>query len=444
MPATGWLPNPDPFPSAPPDRWPDAPPPGAPPPAGPSRARAVVGVLAVLAVLAAAVAGAIVIGDDGDDEVSAPSTTEPLVEPSEPLLPPGSTTPEEAPTVEEVLDDLIAFVEQERGRPFRSRPLVEVVPDDQFEADLQEQLDGDRPEIEADETLYRALGIIDPDAVLFDVFQDLLDASALGFYDSETEELLVRGAAATPFVRQVIVHELTHALDDQYFELDRPDLEDAPDDVDLAFTALVEGSARVVETRYTESLTPDEQVEALDEALQFGLDPSLLSLPLGLIAVVQVPYVFGEPFVQGLVDDGGPGAVDAAYGEPPATTEQVIDPARYADGQPGVEVTPPPADGEVVDEGTLGAAGLAAVLDEVGAITGSVDEAVDGWGGDAFVAWRDADDRSCIRMRVAGDTAADEAELQSAFEDWAGRGDDTIVSTVPADGRSLVEVTSCR
>ena len=48
----------------------------------------------------------------------------------------------------------------------------------------------------------------------------------------------------TAAVRAVLVHELLHALEDQHFGLDRPDL---GDEAFLGFQALAEGSAVRVE-----------------------------------------------------------------------------------------------------------------------------------------------------------------------------------------------------
>jgi len=44
----------------------------------------------------------------------------------------------------------------------------------------------------------------------------------VGFYDDHKKSLYVRGVDPTPFAKEVIVHELTHALDDQHFGLDHP------------------------------------------------------------------------------------------------------------------------------------------------------------------------------------------------------------------------------
>jgi len=74
----------------------------------------------------------------------------------------------------------------------------------------------------------------------------LLTAGVVGFYDPETKQLVVRGTDTTPFTRRVLAHELTHALDDQHFDLNRQQLDKADDETGFGFSALVEGNARRV------------------------------------------------------------------------------------------------------------------------------------------------------------------------------------------------------
>ena len=74
----------------------------------------------------------------------------------------------------------------------------------------------------------------------------------VGFYDPETDELVVRGAALTPYVRTTIAHELVHALDDQHLDLDRPEYDEADDEIGFGFSSVVEGNARRVENAYRE------------------------------------------------------------------------------------------------------------------------------------------------------------------------------------------------
>ena len=86
-----------------------------------------------------------------------------------------------------------------------------------------------------------------------------------------------------------------------------------------------------------------------------------------------------------------------------------------------VAVPLPEVSGEVVDDGTLGRLLVTSVLR--GALDDDeLDDAVDGWGGDNAVAWRDGD-RSCVTASLVGDTPDDTAELQQAFTDWSAERD---------------------
>ena len=60
-------------------------------------------------------------------------------------------------------------------------------------------------------------------------------------------------------VRVTLVHELTHALQDQHFDLTKLDRGVETSGEDFALTALVEGDATSVEDDYLFSLPDDEQ-----------------------------------------------------------------------------------------------------------------------------------------------------------------------------------------
>ena len=69
------------------------------------------------------------------------------------------------------------------------------------------------------------------------------------------------------------------------------------------------------------------------------------------------PYTYGRDFVRQLVATGGNAAVDAAFGNPPVSTAQILNPRLYGAGTLPVTVRPPQAEGQVVDAGTLGRSG---------------------------------------------------------------------------------------
>ena len=340
-----------------------------------------------------------------------------------------------APTAfDGVVAELRSFVERERGLAFLRPVPVQLQSDDDFVATLRRLQRRRRGDADASVLInvVRALGLVDGP---FDA--SVLDAGAeegvLGFYDSERRRLHVRGDAATPAVRRVLVHELTHALDDQHFGLERPHLERREDEAALGFAALVEGDAVRVEERYFESLTPEDRRAADVEADAIGTDPDL---PRVFEVLLAFPYDAGAAFVAALAGAGGPERINAAFANPPTTSEQVLHPDRYLGEEPGKEVTAPVADGRVVDRGQLGELGLRLLLQE-GLDRGAAARGADGWGADRSVAWANGE-QTCVRDHVVMDTPGDRDELVEGLRAWATRNPGAVV-----EGGDPVTLTRC-
>lgn len=140
--------------------------------------------------------------------------------PSRPSSPP-THTPR---SLRSVLPELESFVERNRVLPFRRGVDVYVLSDRDFDAilspagagagDLARQFQQTQVLV----GFVKALGLGGPD------FQLPTDStggtrSVLGLYDDVSKRISVRAGLAKPLQRRVLVHELTHALDDQHFSL---------------------------------------------------------------------------------------------------------------------------------------------------------------------------------------------------------------------------------
>ena len=214
-----------------------------------------------------------------------------------------------------------------------------------------------------------------------------------------------------------IAHELTHALDDQHFELDRPAIDESDGEEGFGFDSIVEGSAVRIEERYLASLSPAEREQYLAEEAELASSFPAFSVPPVIIELLLAPYTLGPVLVDHIVDERGDDGLDAAFEEPPVTSEQVMVPEKFIAGEGPVGVTAPPADGEPRSQGAFGALLLTLLLEEeLG--PSEVDEAVTGWGGDAYVAWEQSD-VACLRLTVIGDTVQDTAELGAALDEWS-------------------------
>ncbi len=367
--------------------------------------------------------------DDSDDE--ADSSDEAKLD-FEPVVCPPST--------EELFCELAAFVERARGRPFKDFPVIELAEDEEFAALLLVDFDEDTEELERYGEILRTLGLIEPDDDIVALFRDLLAIGVVGFYDTETGGLVVRGGEFNLYAQSVLVHELVHAHDDQWIGLDRPELDDVPDERDAGFLAVQEGNAERVTEDWSATLTQAErqQMDAESFALIGPEDLQvLLAIPPFLVEDLSWPYVEGVTLMKDVVAEGGEDAADAAFENPPRSTEQILHPEQYEPGEAVVITPTPDFDGTLLEEGVIGEVWFRSWL---GITEGN------GWGSDRFVHYESTGGELCTRIDVVGDTDQDTSELRSALESWASQGDgrtvevldDSVIEDLPT-----VRATGC-
>lgn len=339
--------------------------------------------------------------------------------------------------VDTTLDEIAAFVEEERGLAFREPVTVEVLDDGPFEDRLLSTVDEDAEQLRTDAQALQALGFVGDVAEVEEGMRALLAAGVLGYYDPETDELVVRGSGLGPLTRRTIAHELVHALDDQWFDLDRPEYDDRDDEIGFGLTALAEGNARRIDTAYAAQLSREDKRELeRDEAALPS--PDLASVPPVLVDLIGAPYSLGEVLVGELLDRGDQSLLDESFRSPPTTSEQVIDPAVLFAGEAAVPVEPPPADGPETDRGMFGELMLRLLLQQhLGGRRVRV--AADGWGGDRYVVWPSGSGY-CTRIDFAMDTPGDVEELAEALGDAA---DELPDARVERPQPELVRFTSC-
>jgi hypothetical protein len=339
---------------------------------------------------------------------------------------------------------LQAFVERTRGRRFhyqvpirRSDALKFFNRSDPGDAEKDDEADR-QARLEAGFLL--SLGLIDkpfdPDKA-----KTSLDSEVLGIYDPGKRQLLVRPGPITPYARMVLVHELTHALDDEYHELRRPETFDV-DESDMSFRALAEGDAVFVERRYLDSLPPDERKQIED--IESSAPPPSPDVPDVLRALAAYPYVVGEKFVTALVDKDGARAPDKAFDNPPSTSEQVFHPDKYLAGEEGRDVAKPTPDGQdVIERGVLGELLLLLMLNLRSPDQAAADQAkaaAAGWGGGRYVAWSNGDD-VCVKAKLVMDTPNDRREALVGLQRWAVGKPRANVS-LAADAKTI-ELANC-
>jgi hypothetical protein len=337
-------------------------------------------------------------------------------------------TPTQAPrSVKAVLPSIKHFVEQERGLKFKHPVKADVLGDRAFLKQLHKGEKKPKPkEVEALLGSLSSLGLVASTTPIVRAFRTARDDGTLGFYDFKTKRLYVRGEAATPGVRAVLAHELTHALTDQWFGLRRPKLQKRADEQQSAFTALSEGDAERTRMAYeAQALSPEQRQEAETEENGTGSFPHV---PRVVLQLIGFPYAVGPQFVSALVGHGGLDALNAAYKHPPVSSEQLINPTAYLAHDEPKPVAKPKAGGKQVDHGDLGYVGLLLML-ENGLDQSAALGAIVGWGGDRYTTWRvKGGHHWCLRDSVVMDDSTATTRFDQALTEWvATRGGKALI-----------------
>jgi len=327
--------------------------------------------------------------------------------------------------------ELVRFVERERKLEFDHPIDVEFLDDAAFVAALA--VDATEEDRRLDR-LYAgdlfALGLVGPGLDLTETVDELSATSVSGFYDDEEQELKVRGQDLDDVVvRATLVHELTHALQDQTFHFEALRRRAKSSGADFAGGALIEGDATWIEEAYVATLPVDEQdayYAAFDLSSEAGPDADVDPESASFVAIdllLSTPYSLGYSFVDYLRSEGGAEAVDDAFRDPPPSDEHVVDPvAHIRRERPFPPGKPKLRRGESKRGGAdeIGVVQLYFTLASRLAPREAL-AAVTGWKGDTYIGFS-REDAPCIRAAIVTDDVDEAIELVDALEEWAGRG----------------------
>ncbi|HEY3831959.1 MAG TPA: hypothetical protein VGO03_06675 [Acidimicrobiia bacterium] len=290
----------------------------------------------------------------------------------------------------------------------------------------------------------RALGLAPAHIDLGAETKTLVDSSVLAFYDPATKRISVRGTTLDVAHDVTIVHELTHALQDQYFDLQAVERK-ADATQSEAVRALIEGDARDVEDRYVNLLTKPRKAEydAEEQRLNKSITGKVASVPDVLVLSEQEPYDLGEQFVRALRATGGVDAVNRAFRNPPTSDWYIVDPVAYMDHTKVTQVHKPqlPSGAKLLDnEGETGNFNLFLMLAErIDAHTALA--ASDAWRGDNTAAYS-LHGTTCMAIDLAARDTTGRATMESALKQWSTHmpAHDTSIA---ASGTRDVDVRTC-
>jgi hypothetical protein len=278
-------------------------------------------------------------------------------------------------------------------------------------------------ERESDQKLLLTLGLIRPDQELTTIMLNVLSDQVIGFYDDDVRRMHLIGEVIepTPSSKVTFAHEFTHALQDEQFNLralNPPDSDN--DDRSAAIHALIEGDATLVMTLYARNELNVEERRQYVQSQSGGDSGALEEAPLVLRDELLFPYTAGTRFVQTLHRQGGFAAVDAAFRDPPRSTEQILHPEKYVAGEAPSTVTMPDlqaALGEGWTQTTTNTLGELDVRILVEQFTdrATAERAAAGWAGDRYALLEDAAGRPAVAIKTTWDSSQDAWEFFRAY-----------------------------
>ena len=264
-------------------------------------------------------------------------------------------------------------------------------------------------------------------------------SQVVGFYVPETGRLVYIGQDPLSSLSHVILaHELTHAIDDQHFNLDRLDrlLTTCADEREAAAVGAVEGSAQFFSFEVARDfLTPQQLAEVGTES---AATPTP-DVPPFIAQTQEWPYEAGLSFISAVDASGGIAAVNRALQDLPVSTEQIMHPERYPND------VPTPLDiGDLssrlgngwttIDVSDVGEEFLNIMLG-LRLDRSRADDAAAGWDGGLYRAWADGS-HVAVEMSTTWDTEQDAQAFASAMSDWIAAGHQAA-QVLPVDGNGV-------
>lgn len=303
------------------------------------------------------------------------------------------------PGLEAMATRLLPEVARRSGMEVRSPVRVALRSREALETYLRGKLEEELPPPKAERVVaaYSLLGLAEPGLDLRAVLLSVYLENVLGFYDPDSVALFVVEGQADDAVEPVLVHELTHALQDQHLSLDSLLAPERGNDARTAAHAAVEGHATLVAMEWALSRNAGSDVDlaafpgldaALDAAVQVAGSgfPRLSEAPRVVREGLLYPYAEGARFTAAVWRTTGD-RTSALGRHLPQSTEQVSDPERLLGSPPdppvrlvfdeGSDESPP------VFQDNLGRLELGILLEERGGAEGVADLAA-AWAGDQY------------------------------------------------------------
>lgn len=250
-----------------------------------------------------------------------------------------------------------------------------------------------------DRRTLEAFGLIPKGFPLDSFLLNLLTDQVAGLYDPQKKEFFIASWIDPGDQKEVMAHELTHALDDEYFHLDKwQKAARGNDDASLARDAVIEGSAlaAMMDYQFADLHTSVREMPDIAPFIESGIedsmdkDPNLSKAPPFVRDELLFPYLDGAVFTQKVLKATGSWAdFQEVFKNPPASTQQILHPDMYFQKVIPEQVKLPhlksaiPRDYVELDENIVGEFALSEVLKQF-VCPGDAERYAPMWRGDRY------------------------------------------------------------
>jgi len=253
------------------------------------------------------------------------------------------------------VDEILRFASQDTDLPIKREVKRKLANRDEVQSYIKKSIkdDKDAKRLERSSAVLKKFGLLPRNFDLPSFLVAMLREQVAGYYDPKTKTVYLLNWLDVDSQKPVLAHELTHALQDQSFGIEKwmkeaeppdnkkgdPSPADIKDDEESeARQAVIEGQAMVVLLDY--SLAPTGKtlldspqiVEALKQGMLVGTadSPTFRDAPIFLKEELTFPYRYGLDFTVALLRGGGKElAYAGAFKEPPKTTREIMEPKTY-------------------------------------------------------------------------------------------------------------------
>jgi hypothetical protein len=278
-------------------------------------------------------------------------------------------------------------------------------------------------EMHAAEVLLRTFGLAPKTFAYRSFLIKLLTEQVAGYYDPKAQQFYLADWIELEGQKPVMAHELTHALQDQHFNLKRFEKWPKGDsDAELAAHALIEGDATLAMTLYMTkhplvALAFIKSLGALEEASE-----QFKQAPRALRESLLFPYEQGSAWATLLYQRGGWDMVSQAFTKLPQSSEQILHADKYFIYEAPQKLALPDLRNVLgptwkrIDYDVNGEWGCYLILDEFLNDTAESKRAAEGWGGDRYALYEsDSSGAAVIAQLTAWDSHDDAREFFDAY-----------------------------